>query len=182
MKFSHNWLNEYLTQTQTQTAQELADTLTHAGLEVDAIEPVVAEKVTGVLVGQITKIEKHPDADKLNVCTVDIAAAEMLTIVCGAGNIYEGMKAPVATVGAVLPNNFKIKKGQLRGIDSFGMMCSEEELGLLDSADGLMDLPTNAPIGVDINTYLNLDDNAIEVDLTPNRADCLSVYGMAREA
>ncbi|AXA33898.1 phenylalanine--tRNA ligase subunit beta [Francisella adeliensis] len=179
MKFSHNWLNEYLSD--TQSSQELADTLTLAGLEVDAIEPVVAEKVTGVVVGQIKTITKHPDADKLNICSVDIGEAENSTIVCGAKNIYEGMKAPVATIGAVLPGNFKIKKSKLRGQESFGMMCSEEELGLAEKADGLMDLPTDAPVGEDVNTYLNLDDNMIEVDLTPNRADCLSVFGIARE-
>lgn len=179
MKFSHNWLNEYLSD--TQSSQELADTLTLAGLEVDAIEPVVAEKVSGVVVGQIKTITKHPDADKLNICSVDIGEAENSTIVCGAKNIYEGMKAPVATIGAVLPGNFKIKKSKLRGQESFGMMCSEEELGLAEKADGLMDLPTDAPVGEDVNTYLNLDDNMIEVDLTPNRADCLSVFGIARE-
>ncbi|APD50625.1 phenylalanine--tRNA ligase subunit beta [Francisella hispaniensis] len=179
MKFSHNWLNEYLGD--TQGSQNLADTLTLAGLEVDAIEPVVAEKVSGVVVGQIKTINKHPDADKLNVCSVDAGEDELLTIVCGASNIYEGMKAPVAKIGAVLPGDFKIKKSKLRGQESFGMMCSEEELGLADKADGLMDLPVDAPVGVDINKYLNLDDNIIEVDLTPNRADCLSVYGIARE-
>ncbi|APC91540.1 phenylalanine--tRNA ligase subunit beta [Francisella opportunistica] len=179
MKFSHNWLNEYLSD--TQTSQDLADTLTLAGLEVDAIEPVVAEKVSGVVVGQIKTIAKHPDADKLNICSVDAGEEELLTIVCGASNIYEGMKAPVAKIGAVLPGNFKIKKSKLRGQESFGMLCSEEELGLADKADGLMDLPADAPVGTDINKYLNLDDNIIEVDLTPNRADCLSVYGIARE-
>ncbi|AIT08690.1 phenylalanyl-tRNA synthetase subunit beta [Candidatus Francisella endociliophora] len=179
MKFSHNWLNEYLGN--TQDSQNLADTLTLAGLEVDAIEPVVAEKVTGVVVGQIKTINKHPDADKLNICSVDVAEDELLTIVCGAKNIYEGMKAPVAKIGAVLPGNFKIKKSKLRGQESFGMMCSEEELGLAEKADGLMDLPADAPVGTDMNEYLNLDDNIIEVDLTPNRADCLSVYGIARE-
>ena len=179
MKFSHNWLNEYLSD--TQTSQDLADTLTLAGLEVNAIEPVVAEKVSGVVVGQIKTISKHSDADKLNVCSVDAGEDELLTIVCGASNIYEGMKAPVAKIGAVLPGNFKIKKSKLRGQESFGMICSEEELGLADKADGLMDLPADAPVGTDINKYLNLDDNIIEVDLTPNRADCLSVYGIARE-
>ena len=179
MKFSHNWLNEYLTE--TQTSQSLADTLTLAGLEVDAIEPVVADKVTNVVVGQIKEINKHPNADKLNICTVDVADSELLTIVCGAKNIYEGMKTPVAKIGAVLPGDFKIKKSKLRGQYSFGMMCSEEELGLAEKSSGLMNLPKDAPIGKDINEYLNLDDNIIEVDLTPNRADCLSVYGIARE-
>jgi phenylalanyl-tRNA synthetase beta chain len=179
MKFSHNWLNQYLSD--TQDSKSLAETLTSAGLEVDAIDPVVAEKVTNIVVGQITKIVKHPDADKLNICSVDVADDEFLTIVCGATNIYEGMKAPVAKIGAILPGDFKIKKSKLRGQESFGMMCSEEELGLLDKAFGLMDLPSDAPVGQDINEYLSLDDSMIEVDLTPNRADCLSVYGIARE-
>ncbi|OEZ33900.1 phenylalanine--tRNA ligase subunit beta [Francisella endosymbiont of Amblyomma maculatum] len=179
MKFSHNWLNEYLSD--TQTSQDLADTLTLAGLEVDTIEPVVTEKVSGVVVGQIKTISKHPNADKLNVCSVDAGEDKLLTIVCGASNIYEGMKAPVAKIGAVLPGNFKIKKSKLCGQESLGMLCSEEELGLANKADGLMNLPADAPVGTDINKYLNLDDNIIEVDLTPNRADCLSVYGMARE-
>ena len=179
MKFSHSWLNEYLSD--TQTSQDLADTLTLAGLEVDTIEPVVAEKVSGVVVGQIKTILKHPDADKLNVCSVDAGEDELLTIVCGASNIYEGMKALVAKIGAILPGNFKIKKSKLRGQESLGMLCSEDELGLANKADGLMDLPADAPVGTDINKYLNLDDNIIEVDLTPNRADCLSVYGIARE-
>ncbi|AJC49088.1 phenylalanine--tRNA ligase subunit beta [Allofrancisella guangzhouensis] len=179
MKFSHNWLNEYLDA--TQSSQDLADTLTLAGLEVDAVETVVTEKVSNVVIGQVKTITKHPDADKLNVCTVDVAEQEPLTIVCGAKNIYEGMKAPVAKIGAVLPGNFKIKKSKLRGQESFGMMCSEQELGLAENADGLMDLPQNAPVGEDINKYLGLDDNIIEVDLTPNRADCLSIYGIARE-
>ena len=172
MKFSHNWLNEYLSD--TQTSQDLADTLTLAGLEVDAIEPVVAEKVSGVVVGQIKTISKHPNVDKLNVCSVDAGEDELLRIVCGTSNIYEGMKAPVAKIGAVLSGNFKIKKSKLRGQESFGMLCSEEELGLAD-------LLADARVGTDINKYLNLDDNIIEVDLTPNRADCLSVYGIARE-
>ncbi|QIV96065.1 phenylalanyl-tRNA synthetase beta subunit [Allofrancisella inopinata] len=179
MKFSHNWLNEYLDA--TQSSQDLAETLTLAGLEVDAVEAVVTEKVSNVVIGQIKTITKHPEADKLNICTVDVAGPEPLTIVCGATNIYEGMKAPVAKIGAVLPGDFKIKKSKLRGQESFGMMCSEQELGLAENADGLMDLPQNAPVGEDINKYLNLDDNIIEVDLTPNRADCLSVYGIARE-
>ncbi len=179
MKFSHNWLNEYLEN--TQNSQDLADTLTLAGLEVDAIESVVAEKISGVVVGQIKTINKHPDADKLKICSVDVAEDELLTIVCGAKNIYEGMKAPVAKIGAVLPGNFKIKKSKLSRQESFGMMCSEEEIGLTENADGLMDLPVNAPVGQDVNEYLSLDDNIIEVDLTPNRADCLSVYGIARE-
>lgn len=179
MKFSHNWLNEYLSD--TQTVQDLAYTLTLAGLEVDTIKPVVAEKVSGVVVGQIKTISKHPDADKLNVCSVDAGEDELLTIVCGASNIYEGMKAPVAKIGAILPGNFKIKKSKLYGQESLGMLCSEDELGVANKADSLMDLPADAPVGIDINKYLNLDDNIIEINLTPNRADCLSVYGIARE-
>lgn len=178
MKFSHAWLQQFVEK--SLNANTLAEKLTDAGLEVDSVEPAGAE-FSGVVVGQIVEINKHPDADKLNICQVDVGQIEPLTIVCGAGNIYVGMKAPVAMIGAVLPGNFKIKKGKLRGQESFGMMCSEQELGILEQADGLMDLPEDAPIGQDIRHYLELDDHCIEVDLTPNRADCLSVYGIARE-
>lgn len=178
MKFSHSWLQEYLEK--SLSVKTLAEKLTDAGLEVDAVEPAAAD-FSGVVVGQIVEINKHPDADKLNICQVDVGQVERLTIVCGASNIFVGMKAPVAMIGAVLPGNFKIKKGKLRGQESFGMMCSEQELGILEQADGLMNLPQDAPIGQDIRHYLKLDDHCIEVDLTPNRADCLSVYGIARE-
>ncbi|WP_440683294.1 phenylalanine--tRNA ligase subunit beta [Cysteiniphilum halobium] len=178
MKFSHSWLENYLDK--KLEVSVLSEKLTNAGLEVDSVE-AVAPDFSEVVVGQIKKIEKHPDADKLNICEVDIGEDELVTIVCGAPNIYAGMKAPVAKIGACLPGDFKIKKSKLRGQSSDGMMCSQKELGLSDESEGLMDLPEYAPIGIDIREYLQLDDHIIEVDLTPNRADCLSVYGIARE-
>jgi len=178
MKFSYNWLSEYLSE--TPAVEDLSKLLTLAGLEVESIDPV-AKDVSGVVTGQIIKIEKHQDADKLNICQVDIGVEEPLTIVCGDPSIYEGMKVPVATVGAMLPNDFEIKKIKIRGQVSYGMMCSAEELGIVEKAKGLLDLPKEAPLGVDINEFLCLKDMAIEIDITPNRADCLSLYGVARE-
>ncbi|WP_116964179.1 phenylalanine--tRNA ligase subunit beta [Fastidiosibacter lacustris] len=178
MKFSHQWLSNYLDE--SPTVSVLKEKLTTAGLEVDSIE-AVAPPFSGVVVAEIKSIEKHRAADKLNICQVDIGEDELLTIVCGAGNVYAGMKAPLAKIGARLPGDFKIKKSELRGQESFGMLCSEKELGISEESEGLMDLPIDAPIGIDIRQYLQLDDDVIEVDLTPNRADCLSVYGIARE-
>ncbi|MBK2123886.1 phenylalanine--tRNA ligase subunit beta [Fangia hongkongensis] len=177
MKFSQLWLNQYLEH--QFDADELSEKLTAAGLEVDAVEPVSAS-FTKVVIGEIQSMIKHPDADKLNVCQVDIGT-EIVTIVCGAPNVFVGMKAPTALIGAVLPGDFKIKKSKLRGQESFGMLCSEKELGISDESNGLMILPNDAPVGQDIRAYLQLNDVSIEVDLTPNRADCLSVYGIARE-
>ncbi len=151
-----------------------------AGLEVDSVEPAAAE-FSGVVVGEVVSMEQHSNADKLKVCQVAVGEAEPIQIVCGASNVREGLKIPAALVGAVLPGNFKIKKSKLRGELSLGMLCSEEELGLADAADGLMELFEDAPVGTDIREYLSLNDKIIELDLTPNRADCLSVEGVARE-
>jgi len=179
MKFSEQWLREWVNpDVDTET---LAAQLTMAGLEVDAIEPVAPE-FEGVVIGEISNIEKHPDADKLRVCQVDIAQADKLQIVCGAANARLGLKAPLATIGARLPGGLKIKKGKLRGVESFGMLCSEKELGIADDANGLMELPADAPVGDSIRNYLKLDDKTIELGLTPNRGDCLSIAGIAREA
>lgn len=178
MKFSEKWLREWVNP-EVDTATLVAK-LTLAGLEVDAVEPVAGD-FTGVVVGQVKSVEPHPDADKLRLCQVDVAGDELLSIVCGAANVRQGLKIPVATVGAVLPGNFKIKPAKLRGVPSFGMLCSSKELGLTESADGLMELAEDAPVGKDFRTYLDLDDVAIDVDLTPNRSDCLGVAGIARE-
>jgi phenylalanyl-tRNA synthetase beta chain len=178
MKFSEKWLREWVNP-ELDTAA-LVEKLTNAGLEVDAVEPVAGE-FSGVKVGQVTSVEPHPDADKLRLTKVDVGEAELLDIVCGASNVREGLKIPVAVIGAVLPGNFKIKQAKLRGVPSFGMLCSAKELGLAESADGLMELADNAPVGEDFRTYLNLDDVAIDIDLTPNRSDCLGVAGVARE-
>lgn len=177
MKISQNWLHEWVNP-QTDL-DEFCATITMAGLEVDSIEPAAGE-FTKIVVAKVTAVEKHPDADKLNVCKVNTGSEE-LQIVCGAPNVREGLVVACATIGAVLPGNFKIKKSKLRGVESFGMLCSEKEMGLADQADGLMELPADAPIGSDIREYLQLNDTVIEVDLTPNRADCLSVAGVARE-
>ena len=160
---------------------DLAHQLTMAGLEVDAIESM-APAFTGVVVGRVVSTEPHPDADKLRVAMVDIAQPELLQIVCGAANVRADIRVPVATIGAVLPGDFRIKAAKLRGVASSGMLCAEQELGLAEQSDGLWELPLDAPIGADIREYLALDDQLITLGLTPNRGDCLSLRGLAREA
>ncbi|TDG13546.1 phenylalanine--tRNA ligase subunit beta [Seongchinamella unica] len=177
MIISEQWLREWVSP--ELSSEDLAHQITMAGLEVDAIDPVAGE-FSGVVVAEIVSAEQHPDADKLRVCQVN-TGSETVQIVCGAPNARAGLKAPLATVGGELPGNFKIKKARLRGVESFGMLCAGEELGLTDDSDGLMELPTDAPAGDDLRDYLRLDDNAIEIGLTPNRADCLGLAGIARE-
>ena len=178
MKFSEKWLREWVNP--ELSSDELVEKLTQAGLEVDGTEGVAGD-FKGVVVGQVISVEAHPDADKLRLCQVDIAVDEPLSIVCGASNVREGLKIPVAVVGSVLPGNFKIKKAKLRGAPSFGMLCSAKELGMVDNIDGLMELAEDAPVGKDFRDYLELDDLSIDVDLTPNRSDCLGIAGIARE-
>ena len=178
MQISEAWLRELVNP--SISTEELVEQLTMAGLEVDSVKPAAAD-FKGVLVGQVVAMEQHSNADKLSVCQVNVGDDEPLQIVCGANNVRVGLKIPAALVGAVLPGNFKIKKSKLRGELSLGMLCSEKELGLAADADGLMELFADAPVGVDIREYLALDDKIIELDLTPNRADCLSVEGVARE-
>ena len=177
MNISEQWLREWVSP--QLTTQELAHQITMAGLEVDAVDPV-AGVFSGVVVAQIESAEQHPDADKLRVCQVN-AGSEALQIVCGAPNARAGLKVPLARVGAVLPGDFQIKAAKLRGVESQGMLCAEQELGLSEASEGLMELPADAPVGTDIRDYLQLDDNVIEIGLTPNRADCLGVAGIARE-
>ncbi|USE34914.1 phenylalanine--tRNA ligase subunit beta [Endozoicomonas sp. SCSIO W0465] len=177
MKFSEKWLRQWVN-IEVDT-RELVDKITMAGLEVDEVEAVAGE-FTGVIIGKIIACEQHPDADKLRVTQVS-TGSESFQVVCGAPNARVGIKVPFATVGAVLPGNFKIKKAKLRGVESFGMLCAEEELGMAESSDGLMELPLDAPVGQNIREYLSLDDKIIDVDLTPNRGDCLSIAGLARE-
>ncbi len=177
MKFSEQWLREWVNP--DISSQELMDQITMAGLEVDGFEPV-AGTFSGVIVGEVTTVQPHPDADKLRVCQVT-DGQQTVQVVCGAPNVREGLKVPFAVVGAVLPGNFKIKKAKLRGQPSEGMLCSESELGLSDSHDGLMELPADAPVGTPLVEYLKLNDITIDVDLTPNRSDCLSIKGIARE-
>jgi len=179
MKFSENWLREW-TNPEWDT-HTLSEGLSLAGLEVDGAEPV-AGAFTNVVVGHVLSVEKHPDADKLNVTQVDVGDDEPVQIVCGAKNVVAGMKACCAKVGAVLPGDFKIKKAKLRGVPSHGMLCGATEIGLPDDGvDGLFVLPEDAPIGMDVREYLDLNDQIIDVDLTPNRADCFSIIGLARD-
>ncbi len=178
MKFSEQWLREWINP--DLSTEALAEQLTMAGLEVDAVEPAAGE-FSGVVVGEVLSVTPHPQADKLNLTRVSVGEGEPLDIVCGAKNVSPGIKVPTAVIGAVLPGNFKIKKAKLRGEPSHGMLCSAKELGLAESADGLMILPADAPVGRDIRDYLELEDWIIDVDFTPNRGDCLSIGGMARE-
>ena len=178
MKISENWLRSWVNP--AIDSATLSDQLTMLGLEVDELAPV-AKPFTGVVVGEVLTVEQHPDADRLRVTTVHIGSGEPLQIVCGAPNVCVGMKAPVATIGAVLPGNFKIKQGKLRGVESQGMLCGASEIDLEDKVDGLLELPANAPVGMDIRDYLKLDDHVIDISITPNRGDCFSLRGIARE-
>ncbi len=178
MKFSEQWLREWIDP--PVSSSELADQLTMAGLEVDAIEPV-APSLERVVVGRVVSVKAHPDAEKLQICSVDIGKAETLAIVCGASNVKAGICVPTALVGAVLAGGVKIKSARLRGIESSGMLCSAAELGLAESAEGLMILSDDAPVGRLLSDYLEMDDRSIEIGLTPNRGDCLSIAGIARE-
>ncbi|MGK5735512.1 phenylalanine--tRNA ligase subunit beta [Acinetobacter junii] len=178
MKISENWLRTWVNP--AIDSETLSDQLTMLGLEVDELAPV-AKPFTGVVIGEVLTVEQHPDADRLRVTTVNIGSGDPLQIVCGAPNVCVGMKAPVATIGAVLPGDFKIKKGKLRGIESQGMLCGASEIDLEDKIDGLLELPADAPVGMNIREYLKLDDNVIDISITPNRGDCFSIRGIARE-
>lgn len=179
MKFNKKWLEEWV-DCSALTAQQLADTITMAGLEVDAVTPV-APPFSGVVVGEILSIEQHPDADKLRVCQVAGHPDGVQQVVCGAANARVGIKIPFATLGAKLPNDFNIKQAKIRGVESFGMLCAEQELGLAESSNGLWELSADALVGQNLRDWLQLDDDIIEVDLTPNRGDCLGVAGLACE-
>ncbi|WP_456291514.1 phenylalanine--tRNA ligase subunit beta [Pseudomonas sp. AK106] len=177
MKFSEQWLRGWVSPQVSR--DELVARLSMAGLEVDSVTPA-AGVFSGVVVGEVLSTEQHPDADKLRVCQVS-NGAETFQVVCGAPNVRPGLKIPFAMIGAALPGDFKIKKAKLRGVESNGMLCSQAELQVGEGNDGLMELPADAPVGQDVRVYLELDDASIEVDLTPNRGDCLSVAGLARE-
>ena len=177
MKFSESWLRQLVDP--AISVEDLVSQVTMAGLEVDGVE-AAAPRISGVVVGEIISVQQHPDADKLRVCQV-LGASEQFQVVCGAPNARVGIKVPFATVGALLPGDVKIKKAKLRGVESFGMLCAQDELGLGDEASGLWELPADAPVGTNLVEYLDLDDMIIEVDLTPNRGDCLSIRGLARE-
>ena len=183
MQFSENWLRSMVDP--KMTSDELSHLLTMSGLEVEEVE-AVAPPFTNVVVAEVKEVAKHPDADRLNVCQVDVGSGTVLNIVCGAPNVRAGMKAICAKAGAVLPPGadgkpFAIKVGKLRGVESQGMMCSAKELKISEESSGLMELPPDAPVGADIRDYLGLDDLKFTIQLTPNKADCLSVLGVARE-
>ena len=177
MKFNELWLRDWVNP--ALSTEALGAQLTMAGLEVDAVTPV-AGVFTGVVVGEIVAIAAHPDADKLRVCQVGNGSGTA-QVVCGAANARQGLKVPFAQIGALLPNDFLIKKAKLRGVESFGMLCAAEELGLAEKSEGLLELLADAPVGSDLRSYLQLDDHEIELGVTPNRADCLSIAGLARE-
>lgn len=178
MKISELWLREWANPKITR--EELSSLLTMGGLEVEEYAPV-AEKIKGVIVGKVLNVEKHPEADRLNICEVDIGKKKHLNIVCGASNVKTSMKVPVAMLGAKLPNKPPLAAATIRGVPSQGMLCSASEIGLSEESAGLLELPQNAPIGEDINEYFQLDDYFIDISITPNRGDCLSVRGMARD-
>ena len=178
MKFSELWLREWVNP--AIDSEALSDQITMAGLEVDGVEPV-AGSFNGVVVGEVVECAQHPNADKLRVTKINVGGERLLDIVCGAPNCRQGLKVAVATIGAVLPGDFKIKAAKLRGEPSEGMLCSFSELGISDDHSGIIELPADAPLGTDIREYLKLDDNTIEISVTPNRADCLGIIGIARD-
>lgn len=177
MKFSESWLRQSVNP--SISTEDMVAQVTMAGLEVESVE-AAAPSMSGVVVGEIVSIEQHPDADKLRVCQVSDGGSQT-QVVCGAPNARVGIKVPFAVVGAKLPGDFNINKAKLRGVESFGMLCSQTELQLGDDDSGLWELPSDASVGSDLIEYLDLNDNIIEVDLTPNRGDCLSIRGLARE-
>lgn len=178
MKFSYHWLRDWVDT--SLDAESLARLLTRGGLEVDAVTPA-APPLDGVVVGRIVTAKPHPDADKLQVCQVDDGSGQPLQIVCGAPNAREGLVAPLATVGAQLPGGLQIKAAEIRGVASSGMLCSASELQMADDAAGLLELPGDLPPGTTLEAALGLNDHCIEIDLTPNRGDCLSIRGVARD-
>lgn len=178
MKFTLDWLQQYV-DTEGISPEQLADKLTMLGLEVDSVTPLYRE-LAPLKTGLVTSCEKHPNADKLSLCQVDVGD-ETVQIVCGAPNVREGLAVVVVLPGTTLPGNFKIKKSKVRGIQSFGMICSEKELGLSEDHDGIMELPEGTEPGRSFIKAMGLDDIMVEVDLTPNRPDCASVIGIARE-
>ncbi len=178
MKFSEKWLREWVDP--DLSTEELAHSLTMAGHEVDSVTTQGAG-IENVVIAKVLGVEKHPDADRLSVCQVDPGDGSSIEIVCGAPNVYVGMKTPLASPGVTLPNGLKLRKSKIRGVVSNGMLCSAVELGLGEESDGILELPVDAPTGQPVVEYLNLPDSVIDVDLTPNRGDCFSVLGIARD-
>ena len=178
MKFSEKWLREWVNPS-LDTA-ELAHRLTMIGHEVDAVE-ACGEGLDGVIVAEVIAVRKHPDADRLSVCQVSTGDGDAIEVVCGAPNVKQGMKSPFAPAGTKLPNGMKLRRSKIRGVVSNGMLCSAIEIGLGDESDGIIELHADAPVGQTLAQYLNLPDNSFDLDLTPNRGDCFSVLGIARD-
>jgi phenylalanyl-tRNA synthetase beta chain len=178
MKFSENWLRAWVNP--DLSSEALGHVLTMAGLEVEALE-AVAPEFNNVVVAEVLEVVKHPNADRLNLCQVNVGEASPLTIVCGAANVAVGVKVPCARIGAVLPGDFVIKQAKVRNVESFGMLCSAKELGLAEESQGLWLLPSDAPTGETLRNYLDLDDKVFTLKLTPNRSDCSGMVGIARE-
>lgn len=178
MKFSEAWLREWIDS--PADVHEWSEKLTLLGLEVESIDSL-GTQLENIRVGQVISTTRHPDADRLSVCQVSIGDDNPLTIVCGAANVRAGLKVAVAMVGAILPNNITIKRAKIRGVESHGMLCSSSELGLAETSNGILELPADAPIGSAFNSYFQLPDHLLDVNITPNRGDCFSVMGLARE-
>ncbi len=178
MKFSEKWLREWVDPTLDTDA--LAHRLTMAGHEVDAVE-AQGNGLDGVVVGEVVDVKKHPDADRLSVCLVSTGIGDAVEVVCGAPNVFAGMKSPFAPPGTRLPNGIKLRQAKIRGVESNGMLCSASEIGLGYDAEGIIELPSDATTGLALTEYLDLPDNTFDLDLTPNRGDCFSVLGIARE-
>ena len=185
MNISYKWLKEYVDF--SLTPQQVADALTSEGLEVDSLEevPAIRGGLKGIVVGEVLECDPHPDSDHMHVCSVNLGEKEPVQIVCGASNIAKGQKVMVATIGCVLydgDKEFKIKKSRLRGIDSYGMICAEDEIGVGKDHNGIIVLPQDTKPGTPAAEYYNLEsDYVIEIDITPNRADACSHYGVARD-
>jgi len=178
MKLPLSWLAEWVDA--GADARTLGTRLTLAGFELEGIG-AAAPPFSGVVVAEILEAARHPEADKLQVCSVAFGAEAPVQIVCGAANARAGLRVALATIGAVLPGDLKIKRAKLRGVESFGMLCSAKELGLADTSDGILELPADAPPGRDLREWLALDEEIIELNITPNRGDAMSVRGVARE-
>jgi len=178
VKISYSWMSEFTPL--SAAPAEIAWRLTLAGLEVESMQPV-APPFSGVVVGEVLDCAPHPEADKLSVCEVTTDGADRLQIICGAPNVRRGLRVAVAKVGAVLPGKIHIKRAKLRGLESSGMLCSARELGLGEEHDGIMELSESLAIGRDLRASLDLDDTVLEVNATPNRGDCMSVFGIARD-
>ena len=183
MLASINWLKKYVEI--DITPEELADRLTHVGLEVERVIHL-GEGLEGVITGKVATIERHPNSDHLWICQMDLGQGELVQILTGDQNVHQNDMVPVAVVGSRLPNGMKLKDAKLRGLDSHGMLCSAEELGidskllLPEQRDGIFILPEDTPIGMDIRKFLGLDDVVLDIDLTTNRGDCFNMLGLAR--